>query len=215
MLDYSRLCFNRDCVSQKMAKPDLKYCRPWDDSICFENLGWVRSALSTDLMCCFVCGCGPYGWRLDSTFRLVRECSLPFHVWIDSKTSVKDARCIEGSCGHLFSDGFLSVFGHMTTYRNDTKTGLDTYSNLISLFWEVGEVCGVQSTDFDALLCVGVDRTACVLTYSRRLGSECSLPFHVWIDSRTSVKCVKDARCIEGSCGHLVRLQNCNEGVSC
>jgi hypothetical protein len=89
----------------------------------------------------------------------------------------------------------------MTTYRNDTKTGLETQSNSIwyNLFWEVGGVSRVQSTDFDVVvLCVGADRTADVST--RRLGSECFLPWHVWIDSRTSVKCVKDARCIEGSC---------------
>jgi hypothetical protein len=29
-------------------------------------------------------------------------------------------------------DGFVSVcLGHMTTYRNETKTGLETQSNLI------------------------------------------------------------------------------------
>ncbi len=54
------------------------------------------------------------------------------------------------------------------------------------------------------VLYVGVDRTADVST--RRLGSECSLPWHVWIDSRMSVKCVKDARCAEGSWAHVVRL---------
>ena len=37
-------------------------------------------------------------------------------------------------------------------------------------------------------LCVGVDRTSDVLT--RPSVCECSLPWHVWIDSRTSVKCV-------------------------
>jgi hypothetical protein len=88
-----------------------------------------------------------------STRRLGSECSLPWHVWIDSRTSVKcvkDTRCIEDFC--------VCVSGHMTTYRNDTKTGLDTQSNLISynLFWEVGGVSRVESTDFDVLVCVGV-----------------------------------------------------------
>ncbi len=68
--------------------------------------------------------------------------------------------------------------GHNPTYRNDTKTGLETQPNLISynLFSEVGEgVIRAQSTDFDVLvLCVGADRTAVVST--RRLGCECSLP---------------------------------------
>ena len=87
----------------------------------------------------------------------------------------------------------------MTTYRNDTNTGLETQSKLIwyNLFWEVGGVSRVQSTDFDLFLCVGADRSSDVST--RRLVRECSLPWHVWIDSRTSVKCVKDARCIEGA----------------
>ncbi len=62
-----------------------------------------------------------------------------------------------------------------------------------------------------AALCVGADRTADVST--RRLDCEWSLPWHVWIDSRTSVKCVKDGRCIEGSCWHLVRLQTCYTGL--
>ncbi len=158
--------------------------------------------------------------------------------------------------------------GHMTTYRNDTKTGLETQSKLISykLFWEVGGVSRVQSTDLDVLvlcvcvwrhdhiqkrhqnrtwntvevdiiqfvlrsgrsescteywlwcagLCVGVDRTTDVWT--RRLDRECSLPWHVWIDSRTRVKYVygvKDDRCIEDSCGHVVRLQTWYTGLSC
>jgi hypothetical protein len=51
------------------------------------------------------------------------------------------------------------------------------------------------------VLCVGVDRTVDVST--RHLDREWSLPWHVWIDSRTSVKCVKDVLCIEGSCGHF------------
>jgi hypothetical protein len=29
------------------------------------------------------------------------------------------------------------------------------------------------------------------------------------------VKCVKDAGCIEGSCGHVVRLQTCYTGLPC
>ena len=29
------------------------------------------------------------------------------------------------------------------------------------------------------------------------------------------MKCVKDARCIEGSCGDVVRLQTCYTGLSC
>jgi hypothetical protein len=46
----------------------------------------------------------------------------------------------------------------MTTCRNDTKTGLETQSNLISynLFREVGGVSRVQSTDFDVLVWVWV-----------------------------------------------------------
>ena len=119
-----------------------------------------------------------------STRRLVRECSLPWHVWIDSRTSVKcvkDAGCIEGSCGHVVRlqtcytglscwifrvQSFViqrwrfcvCVCGHMTTCRTHTKTGLDTQSKLISydLFWEVGGVSRVQRTDFDVLVCVWV-----------------------------------------------------------
>ncbi len=29
------------------------------------------------------------------------------------------------------------------------------------------------------------------------------------------MKCVKDAGCIEGSCGHVVRLQTCYTGIYC
>ncbi len=114
----------------------------------------------------------------------------------------------------------VCVSGHMTTYRNDTKTGLETQSILISydLFWEVGGVSrrSLQSSDLMCcFLCVGVDRTADVST--RLLGSECSLRGHVWIDFRTSVK---DTRCLVGflvdillDCrlavqGYLVSLQS-------
>ena len=71
---------------------------------------------------------------------------------------VKDSRCIEGSCGHLVLDCRLAiqdslvrleitgvcdedricgrfclcVSGHKSTHRNDTKTGLETQSKLIS-----------------------------------------------------------------------------------
>ncbi len=53
-----------------------------------------------------------------------------------------------------------------------------------------------------AALSVVADRTTVVSTWL----SVCkwSHPWHVWIDSRTSVKCVKDGRCMEGCCGHLV-----------
>ncbi len=60
---------------------------------------------------------------------------------MDSRTSVKyvysvqDARCIEGSCGHLVRFCVCvsgDIVTDMTTYRNDTKTGLETQSKLIS-----------------------------------------------------------------------------------
>jgi hypothetical protein len=63
------------------------------------------------------------------------------------------------------------------------------------------------------VLCVGADRTVDVST--RRLGSECSCPWHVWRDVRTRVKCVKDVWCIGGSCEHLVRQQTYSRGLSC
>ncbi len=52
----------------------------------------------------------------------------------------------------------VCVSGHMTTYRNDTKTGLETQLILISynMFQEVGGVSRVQSTDFDVLVCMWV-----------------------------------------------------------
>jgi hypothetical protein len=76
--DYICLWFNRDgfvCVcldtnphTESTPKPDLKHSRTWYHTICFEKLEeWVLYSVLT-LMCCFVCGCGPYGWRLYSTF---------------------------------------------------------------------------------------------------------------------------------------------------
>ncbi len=51
-------------------KPDLKHSRTWYHWIVFEKSEeWVVYRVLT-LICFFVCGCGPYGWRLDSTFRL-------------------------------------------------------------------------------------------------------------------------------------------------
>ncbi len=123
------------------------------------------------------------------------QCNLSIN-WIDKEVY----RALLLDYSRLWFNGgrfCVRVSGHMTTYRNDTKTGLETQSNWL---WCAG-------------LCVGADRTADVST--RRSGSECSLPWHVWIDSRTSVKCVKDARCIEGSCAHLIRLQTCYTGISC
>jgi hypothetical protein len=102
--------------------------------------------------------------------------------------------------------------------RHQNRTCNTAELDIIQFFlrsWRRSESC-TEYWLWCAVLCVGADRTADVST--RRLGSECSLPWHVWIDSRTIVKyvySVKDARCIEGSCGHLVRLQTCYTGLSC
>ncbi len=178
-----------------------------------------------------------------STRRLGSECFLPWHVWIDSRTSVKcvkDARCIEGSCEHLVRlqtwytrlslhtlvrvQSFviqpwtvlcLCVWTHdHIQKRHQNRTWNTVELDMIQFVWRSwrSESC-TEYWLWCGTLCVGADRTADVST--RHLDRECSLPWHVWIDSRTSVKCVKDDRCIEGSCTHLVRPHTWYTGFSC
>jgi hypothetical protein len=137
------------CVSghwlhtETTPKPGLQHSRTWYHTICFEKLEeWVVYRVLT-LMCCFVCGCGPYGWRLDSTFR----------TWV--------------------------------------LTGLETQSNMTyTICFEKLEEWVVYSvlTLMCCFVC-GCGPYGWADVWTRRSGSECSLPWHVWIDSRTSVKC--------------------------
>jgi hypothetical protein len=193
LFDYSRLWFNRDgfvsvCLDKwhhtgTTPKLDLKPSRPWYLTFFFEKLEeWVVYRVLT-LMCCFVCGSDRTANV--STRRLVREFSLPWLVWIDSRTSVKcvnDFWCIEGSCGHLFGlqTWYTGLSCYITVVCDVDWTVtvlclclcLDTWplqphtvttpkpdlkqSQIWYLFWEVGGVSGAQSTDFDVLLCVWV-----------------------------------------------------------
>ncbi len=75
----------------------------------------------------------------------------------------------------------------------------------------------VQSTDFDVVVCVWVRTVWLTSLLDVQLVSVPSLDMCEWIRGRvwTSVKCVKDARCIEGSCGDVVRLQTYSTGLFC
>jgi hypothetical protein len=99
--------------TETTQKPGLKHSRTWYHTICFEKLEeWVVYRVLT-LMYWFVC-VGPDRTADVSTRRLVHECCLPWHVWIDSRTSVKcvkDARCTEGSCGDV-----CVFYCHLKTY---------------------------------------------------------------------------------------------------
>ncbi len=145
-------------------------------TICFKKMKeWVLHRVLT-LMCCFVCGCGPYDWHLDST------CS----PWV-----ILPLACVkwcQDECEVWIRDGFVSMWLDTCPHR-DTITGPETHLNLMwhNLFWEDGGVSLAQSTDFDDFFCVGADRTADVST--RRVVREWSCPWHLWSDVRTSVKC--------------------------
>ncbi len=135
------------------------------DIIQFVLRSWWRSESCTEywLWCAVLC-VGADRTADVSTRRLGSECSLPWHVWIDSRVQswYTGLSCYNKKL-HLFVIQpwrfCVCVSGHNPVYRNDTKTGLETQSNLIScnLFWEVGEgVIRVQSTDFDVLFCMWV-----------------------------------------------------------
>ncbi len=79
---------------------DLNHSRTWYYAICFEKLEeWVVYRVLT-LMCCCVCGCGPYVWRLDSTFR---EWVFPPLTCVNRYQDECEGYSVYrgGSCGHL------------------------------------------------------------------------------------------------------------------
>ncbi len=160
------------------------------DTIYFEKMEeWVFHRVLT-LMCSFVFVYGPYGWRLDSTFRKWVILPLTCTKWCQDGCEVKDATdSIYRTFIRTWNTSELDVTHFFLRWRSESCTE----------YWL-----------WCVVLCVGADRTADVST--RRLACEWSCPWHVWSDVRTSVKCVKDGRCRVGS--HLVRLQTYYTGLS-
>jgi hypothetical protein len=223
--------------TETTPKPDLQHSRTWYHRICFEKLEeWVVYTVLT-LMCCFVCGCGPYGWRVDSRFslwvippltcvnRFQDECEVCEGwsvygglLWASCYTTDFLYRdLLLGDRLQLFlvgsmTDLCLEAWPHIERTPNRTwnTVELDIIEFVLRNWWS--ESC-TEYWLWCAALCVGSDRTGDDST--RGSVREWTLPWHVWIDSRTSVKCVKDGRCIEGCCGHLVRLQPFYTGLSC
>ncbi len=158
-------------------------------------------------MCFFVRWCGPHGWLLDSTSR----------TWVILTLTSLVRLQIAGVLWWRYNPWRFCacLSGHMSTYSKRHHNRTWNTSELDVTQFVLRRRRSESCTEYwlwCVALFVGADRTADVST--RRLVREWSCPWHLWSDVRTSVKCVKDGRCREGSCTHLVRLQTYYTGLS-